>query len=221
MFGPDGKLWMGLGDGGSQGDVGDGHVPGGNAQSLERPLGKILRFDPTPSGSAPYTVPSDNPFASGGGLPEIWAYGLRNPWRFSFDRKTGDLWIADVGGSEREEIDLAPAPERGRGQNFGWNRVEGTVVHDTPPISHENGDCSITWGFVYRGTRIPDLVGAYVYSDYCNGAIRAIRADGGQVVVARELGITATNISSFGEDADGELYVVSQSDGLFRIDPAA
>jgi len=229
-FDPDGMLWMALGDGGSQGDSGAGHVPGGNAQSLEQLLGKLLRIDPQPSGSSPYTIPADNPFAAGGGRPEIWAFGLRNPWRFSFDRETGDLWIADVGGSDREEIDLAPAPERGRGTNFGWNRVEGTVTHDAVPpgavgpvheVDHSNGDCSITGGFVYRGARIPDLVGAYVYSDYCNGAIRALRVDGTTVVVARDLGISERQISSFGEDAAGELYVVSQQDGIFRIDPAA
>ena len=113
-FGPDGELYMGLGDGGgAAGDSGPGHVEGGNAQSRDTLLGKILRIDPKPSGGAPYSIPSDNPFADGGGLPEIWAYGLRNPWRFSWDRKTGDMWIADVGQSQWEEIDFAPA---GRGE---------------------------------------------------------------------------------------------------------
>ena len=132
-FGPDGELYMGLGDGGAGGDMGVGHVEGGNAQSLDMMLGKILRIDPTPSGGAPYSIPSDNPFADGGGLPEIWAYGLRNPWRFSWDRKSGDMWIADVGQSQWEEIDFAPAG-RGAGANYGWNRLEGNHEYSgTPP----------------------------------------------------------------------------------------
>ena len=124
-FGPDGKLYAGLGDGGAAGDAGPGHVEGGNAQSLDTMLGKILRIDPTPSAGRQYTIPSDNPFANGGGLPEIWAYGLRNPWRFSWDRKTGDMWIADVGQNQWEEVDFVPAG-RGAGANYGWNRLEGT-----------------------------------------------------------------------------------------------
>ncbi len=129
-FGPDGYLYIGLGDGGAADDEGPGHAPGGNGQSLETLLGKILRIDPTPTASAPYTVPADNPFVgTSGAKPEIWAYGLRNPWRFSFDADTGDLWIGDVGQNEWEEVDHAPATngrDAGRGDNFGWNRLEGT-----------------------------------------------------------------------------------------------
>lgn len=230
-FGPDGLLYIAFGDGGSQGDAGPGHAPGGNAQSRDELLGKLLRIDPRPDGGMPYTIPPDNPFAEGGGRPEIWSYGLRNPWRFSFDRASDDLWIADVGANEREEIDVATAPDAGRGVNYGWNRLEGTRdtgVGDVPDdavapvheITHADGNCSITGGYVYRGAAIPDLVGAYVFTDYCNGAIRAIRVEGGQVVVARDLGISLDRVSSFGEDAAGELYVISQSSGLYRIDPA-
>lgn len=230
-FGPDGMLYISLGDGGSQGDTGSGHAPGGNAQSLDELLGKILRIDPRPTADAPYRIPADNPFATRGGRPEIWSYGLRNPWRFSFDRGTGDLWIGDVGAGAREEVDLATGPDAGRGVNYGWNRFEGSRATGiepapsdaTPPvheITHADGNCSITGGYVYRGSRIPDLVGSYVFTDYCNGAIRAIRVDGGRVVVARDLGIPMGQVSSFGEDGSGELYVISQSDGLFRIDPA-
>ncbi len=229
-FGPDGMLYLALGDGGGGNDVGSGHAEGGNGQSLNTLLGKILRIDPAPSGDAPYTIPQDNPFAPGGGRPEIWVYGLRNPWRFSFDRQTNDMWIADVGQGSWEEIDMV-AFDQSTGVNFGWNLLEGT--HDlrggappgstAPPVfetSHADGNCSITGGFVYRGTKIPDLVGAYVFSDYCNPAIRAIRVEAGTVTVVRDLGVSAASVSSFGQDNDGELYVISQTEGVFRIDPA-
>ncbi|MEX0666591.1 MAG: PQQ-dependent sugar dehydrogenase [Acidimicrobiia bacterium] len=228
-FGPDGMLYLGLGDGGGAGDEGSGHAPEGNGQSLDTLLGKIVRIDPRPSLAAAYRIPPDNPFAADGGRPEIWAYGLRNPWRFSFDRSTDDVWIADVGQGEWEEVNMMPF-EAIAGANFGWPVFEG--AHDfrgggspnaTTPVfetSHDDGNCSITGGYVYRGTRIPDLVGAYVFSDYCNPAVAAIRVEGGRVIVGRSLGVTAANVSSFGEDNDGELYVISQSDGVFRIDPA-
>jgi glucose/arabinose dehydrogenase len=229
-FGPDGKLYLALGDGGGANDVGAGHAFGGNAQALDSLNGKILRLDPKGSLDAGYTIPPDNPFAIGGGRPEVWVYGLRNPWRFSFDRATDDLWIADVGQGAWEEIDMAPFAVAS-GANFGWNLLEGT--HDlrggaTPgatvlPVfetSHADGNCAITGGYVYRGKRIPDLVGAYLFSDYCNSTIRAIRVENGQVVAQRDLGIASASIASFGEDNDGELYVLSQSRGIFRIDPA-
>lgn len=156
-------------------------------------------------------------------------YGLRNPWRFSFDAETKDLWIGDVGQNQWEEIDTVPF-DSAAGKNFGWPYLEGThTLRDgapagtTPPVlelSHDTGDCSITGGFVYRGSKIPDLVGAYVFTDYCNGTIRAIKLSGGRVVAQRDLGISSSDISSFGEDADGEIYVISQSEGFFRIDPA-
>jgi glucose/arabinose dehydrogenase len=228
-FGPDGMLYLAIGDGGAAFDRGAGHAPNGNGQSLDVLNGKILRIDPSPTQIRQYTIPADNPFASGGGRPEIWAYGLRNPWRFSFDSETNDLWIADVGQNQWEEIDMVPF-DSAAGKNFGWPYLEGThTLRDgapagtTPPVlelSHDTGDCSITGGFVYRGTKIPDLVGAYVFSDYCNGTIRAIKVSGGQVVAQRDLGISSNDISSFGEDATGELYVISQSEGFLRIDPA-
>jgi glucose/arabinose dehydrogenase len=229
-FGPDGMLYLGLGDGGgAAGDRGEGHVEGGNAQSRNTMLGKILRIDPTPSAGAPYTIPSDNPFANGGGLPEIWAYGLRNPWRFSWDRKTGDMWIADVGQSQWEEIDFAPAG-RGAGANYGWNRLEGThqfsgsapddAVAPIFEYSHEGGGCSISGGYVYRGSKIPALAGEYVYSDYCESTLRTVKERDGKLAGQRDLGVEASQVTSFGQDQDGELYVLSQAAGLQRIDPA-
>lgn len=227
-FGPDGMLYLGLGDGGSGGDEGDGHARGGNGQSLRTLLGKILRIDPQPdrsvSGNEPYTIPPDNPFANGGGRPEIWAYGLRNPWRFSFDEASDTIWVADVGQDEWEEIDAAPATEGG--VNYGWNVFEGRerfrdgrAPGAVPPVavlSHDDGHCSVIGGYVYRGEKFPDLTGWYVYSDYCNGRIRALRVDG-DGVERRSLGVSLSNISSFGQGNDGELYVLSQSDGLFEI----
>jgi glucose/arabinose dehydrogenase len=230
-FGPDGMLYIGLGDGGNADDEGPGHAPGGNGQSLSTLLGKILRIDPTPSAGKPYTIPPDNPFADGGGRPEIWSYGLRNPWRFSFDRATGDLWVADVGQNEWEEIDVVPAADgAGRGVNFGWNVFEGShhfragriPKGSWPPLlelSHDDGNCSVTGGYVYRGTSIPALVGAYVYADYCNGKLRWVRQEDNRVLAKGSLGVSADSIASFGEDTDGELYVLSQSGGLLRIEP--
>jgi glucose/arabinose dehydrogenase len=226
-FGPDGMLYIGMGDGGAADDRGDGHVRGGNGQSLDTLLGKILRIDPKSRNGNPYSVPSDNPFAHGGGRPEIWSYGLRNPWRFSFDRATGDLWIGDVGQDHWEEIDFAPG-RTGRAANFGWNRFEGThrylgknVSGTRRPIleySHQRG-CSVTGGFVYRGAAIPALVGAYLYADYCSGEVRAFTPRDGTAAGDHALGVHAAGISSFGQDNEGELYVLSQGDGVLRIDP--
>lgn len=229
-FGPDGMLYIASGDGGGAGDAGPGHAEGGNAQATDTLLGKLLRIDPTPSGDAPYSIPADNPFANGGGRPEIFATGLRNPWRFSFDRTTDDLWIGDVGQNEWEEIDFVPAGEGG-GADFGWNRLEGThgFSGDTPqqttlPIyeySHSGtGGCSVTGGYVYRGTAIPDLTGVYVFADYCTGRIQGLTQAGGTLVGERFLDVTLPNVTAFGEDAAGELYVLSDRDGLFRIQPS-
>jgi glucose/arabinose dehydrogenase len=228
-FGPDGLLYLGLGDGGGAGDAGNGHAPGGNGQSLDTLLGKILRIDPTPSGGRQYTIPPDNPFASGGGQPEIWAYGLRNPWKFSWDSETKDLWIADVGQNEWEEIDFV-AGGGAAGMNFGWNRLEGNhefsgdpPANAIPPIFEyplSGGACAAIGGYVYRGSKIPALAGAYVYSDYCDSAIRALVQQGGQVADQRDLGIKGNQVTAFGQDQNGELYVLSQGDGLQRIDPA-
>jgi glucose/arabinose dehydrogenase len=233
-FGPDGMLYIALGDGGGAGDRGTGHAEGGNAQSLGSLLGKILRIDPLPSATSSYTVPLDNPFVGhAGARPEIWAYGLRNPWRFTFDARTGDLWIGDVGQNAWEEIDRAPAVggrDAGRGDNFGWNRLEGThfftgtpaASSETPvaEYSHGDGSCSVVGGYVYRGRAIPALQGMYVFTDYCVGELRALeaRADGSYQSV--DLGITSESVATFGEQHNGELFVLSQTKGLYRIDRA-
>ncbi len=233
-FGPDGYLYLGLGDGGNAGDAGPGHAPGGNGQSLDTLLGKILRFDPNPSpGDPAFTVPADNPFQdTPGAEPAIWSYGLRNPWRFSFDSKTGDLWIGDVGQNEYEEIDHAPATngrDAGKGDNFGWNRLEGDHPYEgkaptdveapVDEIAHDTGACSVIGGFVYRGTKIPALDGTYFFSDNCDGTIRLLEPDG-DGVSSVDSGLEASAVSSFGQANNGTLYVVSLTDGVFRIDPA-
>jgi glucose/arabinose dehydrogenase len=232
VFGPDGYLYLGLGDGGGAGDQGSGHASGGNGQSLGTLLGKILRIDPTPSGGQQYTVPPDNPFVStAGARPEVWAYGLRNPWRFSFDKTTGDLWIGDVGQNAYEEIDVSPrATGGGKGVNYGWNVREGLHSYrdgDAPgavdpvfELSHDGGNCSITGGYVYRGTKIPALRGGYLFADYCGGQLRAITVENGKVAQERTLPARAGTITSFGQDADGELYVLSDGGGVYRVDPA-
>jgi glucose/arabinose dehydrogenase len=221
-FGPDRRLYLGFGDGGSAGD------PLGNGQSLRSLLGKILRIDPRPAGGRPYRVPSDNPFVGqAGARPEIWAYGLRNPWRFSFDPATGDLWIGDVGQSAWEEVDREPAGAGGR--NYGWNLREGTHAYagERPPgavdpvieYGRAGGACTVIGGFVYRGARIPGLRGAYLYGDYCAGWIRAARVRAGKVAERRDLGLEVPSLSSFGVDADGELYAMSLAGPLYRIAP--
>jgi glucose/arabinose dehydrogenase len=223
VFGPDGFLYVGLGDGGSAGD------PEGNGQSLSTLLGKMLRISPRPSGGDPYEIPADNPFVGrDGARPEIWAYGLRNPWRYSFDRETGDLWIGDVGQGSREEIDLEPAGSRG-GLNFGWDLLEGTLSFEgveapdavAPVFEYPTGDgtCAVTGGYVYRGEEIPDLAGAYVFGDFCSGRLEAFVVRGGRAAQHRELGPVVTNLASFGEDAAGELYTLSLSGNVYRLVP--
>ncbi len=229
-FGPDGRLYVGLGDGGS------GNDPGDRAQNLGVLLGKLLRIDPTPAADLPYTVPPDNPFVGrSGARPEVWMYGLRNPWRFSFDRETGDLWIADVGQNAVEEIDFL-AGASPPGANFGWPLVEGSrrVKGSNPagavlPIfeyGHDEG-CSVTGGYVYRGARVPQLRGVYVYGDACSGKVWGLVQSGGRVIDQRELqlqglggldGSPRFSISSFGEDAAGELYLLDLGGGLFRFE---
>jgi len=221
-FGPDGYLYIGLGDGGSGGD------PHGNGQSLSALLGKMLRIDPRPSGESAYGIPPDNPFVDrSGARPEIWAYGLRNPWRYSFDRETGDLWIGDVGQSAWEEVDFQPSGSSG-GENYGWNRMEGAHAYDgaDPPAdvirpvfeySHDGGGCTVVGGYVYRGESIPDLVGAYVFADLCLGRLEAIRVEDGRVTGHRVLGPVVPNVSSFGEDAQGELYAISLGGAVYRL----
>jgi glucose/arabinose dehydrogenase len=222
VFGPDGDLYIALGDGGSGGD------PQGNGQNLGTLLGKILRVRPTPGGPKPYEIPGDNPFVGrAGARPEIWAYGLRNPWRFTFDRLTGDLWIGDVGQSLWEEVDVQPAGAAG-GRNYGWNPTEGDHLYEggTPPsnwtrpvfeYSHSDGGCAIIGGYVYRGSAVRGLWGAYLFSDNCLGGIAALRMRDGRVVSERGMGLDAASPSSFGEDANGELYVLSLSGGVYRL----
>jgi glucose/arabinose dehydrogenase len=222
-IGPDGFLYIGMGDGGSGGD------PERRALNVTTLLGKILRIDPTPSGGQPYTIPTDNPFVDvAGARPEIWSVGVRNPWRMSFDRATGDLWFGDVGQGAWEEIDVAWAADgAGRGQNFGWSAFEGSQRYNedqpadaaTPPIhEYEHGDagCSVSGGAVYRGAAIPTLVGWYVYADYCSGTLSAIRVEDRVLAGTVELG-QSSSVSAVREGPDGELYVLSVDGPVMRI----
>ncbi|MGW8742300.1 PQQ-dependent sugar dehydrogenase [Streptomyces sp. NPDC055794] len=222
-FGPDGYLYIAFGDGGGGGD------PDGNGQKLDTLLGKLLRIDP--KGGTPYAVPKDNPFVGDANArSEIWSYGLRNPWRFSFDSGSGDLLIADVGQSEWEEIDWAPADSKG-GENYGWAQMEGThpfrggtePANHVPPI-HEydrNGlGCSVTGGYVYRGQAITDLAGQYVYSDYCDGTLRSLEIENGKVTAQHDLGVNGGEVVSFAQDNDGELYALAIGGTVWRVDPA-
>lgn len=214
-FGPDGDLYAGLGDGGSGGD------PFGNAQNTGVLLGKILRLD-VDSGE-PYGIPSDNPFGN-----EVWAYGLRNPWRISFDRLTGDLYIGDVGQNAWEEIDFLEAGSPGAA-NFGWNYREGRhdyegntpegVIEPVAEYGHPEGGCSVTGGYVYRGESMPEWNGIYLYGDYCTGLIWGlIRSDGDwQSQLLFDMDVT---ITSFGQDESGEIYLVSDSGGIYRLEKA-
>jgi glucose/arabinose dehydrogenase len=226
LFGPDGMLYIGLGDGGSGGD------PGGRGQSLVELLGDILRVDVTTGTS--YTIPPDNPFAGRtDARPELWSVGLRNPWRFDFDPATGDLYIADVGQNAWEEVDVATAAQgAGRGTNFGWNIMEGTHCYaaatcDTtglvlPVLEYPHSEgCSISGGYVYRGAAIPELQGHYFYADYCSGWVRSFRFQDGQATDLRQWPTLAPGggIPGFGRDAAGELYVLSVEGRVFRIVP--
>ncbi len=214
-FGPDGFLYIARGDGGSGGD------PGNRGQNREELLGKILRIDV--DRGTPYAIPADNPFAAGGGRPEIFAYGLRNPWRFSFDRETGELWAADVGQDDWEEIDLIR-----RGANYGWRIMEGAHCFQprtgcqtaglVPPVAeyrNQRPRCAITGGYVYRGAGIPTLRGAYVFGDYCSGEIMTL--SGRRTGVPQVLLSTVLKISSFGQDQAGELYVVGHGGTVHRL----
>jgi glucose/arabinose dehydrogenase len=225
LFGPDGDLYVGVGDGGAKAE------PRGNSQKLDTLLGKILRLDVDREGDGrAYAIPADNPFAAQpGARPEIWAYGLRNPWRFSFDRATGDLYVADVGLWMAEEIDVQPAGDRG-GENYGWNVMEGDICRApgddgdcatdgfTPPVFayHHGPECAVIGGYVYRGEAVPALNGWYLFGDLCSGRIKGLsRSDGGWA--AFNLTKTPLAITSFGEDAAGELYVTDLDGGLYRV----
>ena len=222
-IGPDGMLYIGMGDGG---DGGDPQRYSLNVTSL---LGKMLRIDPAPSAGAPYTVPADNPFVGvAGARPEIWSVGLRNPWRFSFDSATGDLWIADVGQNVLEEVNVAWAADGGgRGLNFGWSAFEGTQRFNddqspdgaTPPIhEYEHGDlgCSISGGAVYRGTEIPALVGWYVWGDYCSGQIQGLRVQDRALAQVLPLAVQSQN-TAIRVGPDGELWAISIGGEIARI----
>ncbi|MBK5332228.1 MAG: PQQ-dependent sugar dehydrogenase [Ilumatobacteraceae bacterium] len=226
VFGPDGMLYIGTGDGGSGGD------PDRRALDLSEWLGKMLRIDPHPSGNAEYTVPADNPFVGvNGARPEIWSIGLRNPWRFSFDRQTGDLWIADVGQGQWEEVDVGWAADgSGRGLNFGWSAFEGNHRFNddqspdgvTPPIheyEHVGQDCSISGSALYRGSAIPALVGWYVFADYCSGQVRALQIADRAEVKQVPLG-TIASVVAVNEGPDGELYVVSGHGQIYSVNAA-
>jgi glucose/arabinose dehydrogenase len=188
----------------------------------------MLRIDPHPGPGMPYTIPPDNPFVDRpGARPEIWAFGLRNPWRYSFDRETGDLWIADVGQYSREEIDLQPASSSG-GENYGWDGYEGTLPYEeplprdsVPPVYDYRRDLGATviGGYVYRGSAIPGLRGAYLFGDLYNPAIRML-VPAGDRYSHRTLGVGVANLSSFGEDLAGELYLLSLSGPVYRLVPA-
>jgi glucose/arabinose dehydrogenase len=226
LFGPDGNLYLGLGDGGSGGD------PGGRGQAVTDLLGSILRIDVR--AASPYTIPGDNPFVGRpDARPEIWSYGLRNPWRFSFDRATGDLYIGDVGENAWEEVDVSPAADSaGKGLNFGWNVTEGNHCYSSgncnqagltsPAVEYDHDQgCSVTGGYVYRGAAIPALQGAYFYADYCGGWVRSFRYQGGRAVDQLQWSTLApgSSVPSFGEDAAGELYVLGSDGRVFRIVP--
>lgn len=212
-----GMLVIGLGDGGSGGD------PYGNGQSTGTLLGKLLRLDV--DGGDPYSIPTDNPTSLGSVHPEIWALGLRNPWRLSFDRQTGDLWIGDVGQSKWEEVDFVPEGKAG-GFNFGWNKMEGThsyeggdLAESAPPVveySHNLG-CSITGGHVYRGGSLPEWQGVYMFGDFCSGIIWGLAsppADGAVVELFR----TGFTISTFGLDEAGEIYLANYKGDIYRLE---
>ncbi|MBI4577321.1 MAG: PQQ-dependent sugar dehydrogenase [Planctomycetes bacterium] len=240
-FGPDGYLYVGLGDGGRGGD------PLGSGQDRGTLLGSMLRLDVDVPEGTPYAIPPDNPYVGHEGFrPELWAWGLRNPWRYAFDRKTGDLYIADVGQDRFEEVDVQPAGSKG-GENYGWNIVEGLghcfrerdcdqtgLVQPVVEYGRDVG-CSITGGVVYRGLEVPELSGLYFYADYCTGVIRSFRHGGGE---PRDVGVPGAvrdtwdwtaqlnpgprwrrtrSWSSFGEDSRGEVYILSLDGPIFRF----
>ncbi len=238
QFGPDGHLYVSLGDGGGSGD------PLESGQDTEELLGKILRFDPLPGQAPSYSIPSTNPFVGGPGRDEVWAYGLRNPWRFSFDRLSGDMVIGDVGQGSREEVDFAPSPGgvvSGGAANYGWNCREGLIAYSSPGTAcatagvftdpvfdyvHQNPadgaayGCSIIGGYVVRDPSLGDLYGRYVYADFCIGQIRSLAlplSAAGQASGDRSEGVVVSKPTSFGEDACGRVYVTSDEGTVYRL----
>jgi len=227
-FGPDGCLYAGIGDGGGGGD------PNNNGQTIGTRLGKILRINPDTGGPCN----SNNPFfVFGGDAQQVWSLGLRNPWRFSFDRVTNDLYIGDVGQGAREELNVSLAPNAGRALNYGWRLMEGFFCFNpssncnpgTPPLTlpvldypHDDGACAVTGGYVYRGSAMPALQGTYFYGDFCAGFVRSFRYQNGQPTEQTEwplLSPPGGSVTSFGEDAAGELYLMTQGGGLFKFVP--
>jgi glucose/arabinose dehydrogenase len=227
VFGPDGYLYIGMGDGGSGGD------PGNRAQNVDQLLGKMLRINVNGStATRNYTNPSTNPYVGIRGRDEIWQIGLRNPWRFSFDRSNGNLWIADVGQGDWEEIDRATKTSAGAGRkaNWGWRVMEGRHCYNPPtgcntsgkslPIveyGHANGRCAVTGGYVYRGRAVPALVGGYVFADYCTGEIWVITASASSPATKTLLLDSPYQISGFGEGGNGELYVLDHGGAMYAI----
>jgi glucose/arabinose dehydrogenase len=225
QFGPDGLLWIGTGDGGGAGDTLD------NARNLDSLLGKLLRIDPT-ARKDPYDIPADNPFVGGPGGDEIYAYGLRNPWRFSFDSATGELAIADVGQGAVEEVNVL-SRAAARGANFGWPQFEGNQPFDpsrpgqdppTPPIhtyssADATGNCSVTGGYVVRDSRLESLNGRYVYADLCGGALRSFIPTAGGASDDAALGVPVSSPTSFGEGRRGQIYVTSLDGPVFELVP--
>jgi glucose/arabinose dehydrogenase len=220
-FGPDGYLYISLGDGGSGGD------PRNFGQSVDTLLGKLLRIDVSEVDG--YSIPAGNPFMDGDGRPEIWAYGLRNPWRISFDQLTGDLYIADVGQNSWEEVNFQPAGSPG-GENYGWNIMEGFHCFQSsacdqsgltlPVIEyalHVQGDCAVTGGYVYRGRSLPDWQGIYVYGDYCSGRVWGLFQNSTGVWENGLLFETGARITSFGQDEDGEIYLVNHRGSVYQL----
>ena len=224
VIGPDHMLYIGVGDGGGAGDTLH------NAENTDSLLGKILRINPNQHGSAPYSIPAGNPFAGQAGKrSEIWMYGLRNPWRFSFDRQTHDLWIGDVGQDLYEEVDYAKAGQKGI--NWGWNLREGFHPYNggaKPPGArdpilerpHSAGDCAIIGGYVYRARTIPSLFGAYVFGDECTGELRAVAQKNGKVTQHRDLGLNVSELTTFGEGPFGGIFAASRTGTLYALGPA-
>ena len=223
-FGPDGCLYAAVGDGGSSGD------PNNHAQNLASRLGKLLRIDPTTPGTACMSG-TVNPFVLSGGDQLVWSFGLRNPWRFSFDG--ADLYIGDVGQDAREEINVSVGPNAGRGLNYGWRLMEGSACFNpatncnngtlTLPIvdyTHDNGACSVTGGYVYRGQALPTFQGTYFYADFCAGFVRSFRFNNGSAIEQTEWPLlAASSITSFGQDGSGELYILTKGGTVSRIVP--